>query len=375
LLGLTRTSLARALLLIVTLLIAVAPLRTAAPIARADEPKVSLEAKWLLLRLSDITQNQQVAVQLPDKASDDGRGQLTVRQFDPDYKGRDSDPPGPRLVIDKLWLANDIGTAQDIYREQAGAGFPEARTSVNNVGGVDARTFGDESAVSGGCGPCDDKIVHYRLVMRYINAVHVVYIYGEDQYVYADVVRHLGDLLDERIRSAPTGPVPDVVVQISPRQVALSISEMGQQIDIAGDQEGSDGPVQWYWVRFKRGAETVKSHIGPQDVWNKVWVAPDIETAHQIFDEQAQPGFNDGLKIEAFGADFPMDPLPGIGNENFGWSACNDNCMTAKFDHLHHRYVWRAGNVVAVIYSYGGNQDNSINQLSFWAQSMRNRIK
>src|SRR5262249_21023386 len=158
---------------------------------------VSLEAKWLLLRLTDITLASGVAVQLPDKTTEDGRGQLTVRQFDPDYKGRETDPPGPRLTIDKLWLANDIATAQDIYPEQSGAGFPEARTSVNNVGGVDARAFGDESNVSGGCGPCDEKIVHFRLVMRYLNSVHVLYVYGEDQYVYADVVRHLGDLLDE----------------------------------------------------------------------------------------------------------------------------------------------------------------------------------
>ena len=70
-----------------------------------------------------------------------------------------------------------------------------------------------------------------------------------------------------------------------------------------------------------------------------------------------------------------MEPLPGVGNENFGWSACNENCNTEFFEYLHHRYVWRSGNVVAVIYSWGGNQDNSINQISFWAQAMRNRIK
>ena len=70
-----------------------------------------------------------------------------------------------------------------------------------------------------------------------------------------------------------------------------------------------------------------------------------------------------------------MEGLPGIGNENFGWTACNDNCNTEKFDHLFQRYVWRAGNVVAVIFAWGPNQETSVNQISFWAQSMRNRIK
>jgi hypothetical protein len=359
-----------------TLIVGATPLLSAPLAARADEPKVSLEAKWLLLRLTDITEAQQVVVQLPDQISQDDRGQLTIRQFDADYRGRDSEPPGPRRTIDKLWLANDVATAQQIYREQTAAGFPEAPTGVQNIGGVDAQGFGDESTISGGCSPCDDKIVHFRLVLRYLNAVHVVYMYGEDQFVYADVIRHLGALLDERIHSAPTGPAPDVQVNVSPRQVALSISEMGKQIDVAGEQEGSDGPVQWYWARFKRDKRAVTSHIGPIDIWNKVWVAPDIETAQQIFQQQAKPGFNDGLQIEKVGTgQFPMEALPGVGNENFGWTACNDNCNTEFFEFLHHRYVWRSGNVVAVIYSWGGNQDNSVNQISFWAQSMRNRIK
>jgi hypothetical protein len=358
-------------------LVVATPLLSAPLTARADEPKVSLEAKWLLLRTTDITEAQGVVVQLADTTSQDGRGQLTIRQFDADYRGRESEPPGPRRTIDKLWLANDIATAQQIYREQATAGFPEAPTGVEGIGGVGAQTFGDESTISGGCAPCEEKIAHFRLVLRYLNAVHVVYLYGEDQYVYADIIRNLGAKLNERARTAPTGPAPDVQASVSPRQVALSISEMGLQIDITGEQEGSDGPVQWYWARFKRDKETIKSHIGPIDIWNKVWVAPDIETAHQIFGAQAQPGFNDGLNLEEKPGtgQFPMEALPGVGNENFGWTACNDNCNTEKFVHLHHRYAWRAGNVVAVIYSWGGNQDNSVNQISFWAQSMRNRIK
>ena len=326
--------------------------------------------------MPDISETQQVVVQLPDTTSQDDRGQLTIRQFDADYKGRESDPPGPRRAIDKLWLANDIATAQQIYREQAGAGFPEAPTAVQNIGGVDAQAFGDESTLSGGFGPCDGKIVHFRLVLRYLNAVHVVYMYGEDEYVYADVIRNLGVKLNERVRSAPTRPAPDVQANVSPRQVALSIIEMGKQIDTAGEKEGSDGPVQWYWARFKRDKGAIKSHIGPIDIWNKVWVAPDIETAQGIFGEQARPGFRDGLQVEKIGSgQFLMEPLPGVGNENFGWSACNENCNTEFFEYLHHRYVWRSGNVVAVIYSWGGNQDNSINQMGFSAQGMRNRIK
>ena len=115
--------------------------------------------------------------------------------------------------------------------------------------------------------------------------------YGEDEYVYADVIRNLGAKLNERVRWLRPGTAPDVQANVSPRQVALSIIEMGKQIDTAGEKEGSDGPVQWYWARFKRDKRAVTSHIGPLDIWNKVWVAPDIETAQRIFREQAQPGF------------------------------------------------------------------------------------
>src|SRR5438067_206970 len=97
-----------ALLGVLSLVAALTPLLVGGPTARADEPKISLEAKWLLLRPEDITLEHQAIVQLPDQTSQDARGLLTVRRFDPDYKGRDDAGPVPTLVLDKLWQANDI---------------------------------------------------------------------------------------------------------------------------------------------------------------------------------------------------------------------------------------------------------------------------
>jgi hypothetical protein len=234
--------------------------------------------------------------------------------------------------------------------------------------------YGDESGGIGGCGPCDSAVVHFRIVFRYLNAVELLYIYGSDQFAYRDVALHLASILDERIRAAPTGPRPDVMAEnISPQQIALSAAELGKEIDTVGQQEGSDERGPWYWSRYKRTREKETAHIGPLDIYSKVWVARDIESANQIFDEEARPGMPEAH--ETVGVNFPMEPLPGVGNQNFGWSACNENCMTTKFRYLHHRYVLRVGNVVMVLYTWGGNQDNSINQVGFYAQSMRDRIK
>ena len=90
----------------------------------------------------------------------------------------------------------------------------------------------------------------------------------------------------------------------------------------------------------------VTSHIGPIDIWNKVWVAPDIETAQQVFQEQAKPGFNDGLQIKKVGTGSSRWSIPSVGNENFGWSACNEKPDTEYFEFCT-TATSGAGNVVA----------------------------
>ena len=55
------------------------------------------------------------------------------------------------------------------------------------------------------CAPCESGVVHFRVVFRYLNAVHVLYVYGLDQFVYRDVVIKFDgkDLLQEAGHSIP----------------------------------------------------------------------------------------------------------------------------------------------------------------------------
>ena len=59
-----------------------------------------------------------------------------------------------------------------------------------------------------------------------------------------------------------------------------------------------------------------------------------------------------------------MDNVPNIGNDNYGWSGCNDTCGTENFRYLHQRYVFRIGNVVVVLYTWGLTRENSSSVLT-----------
>lgn len=349
-----------------------AALGFAVPPVQSQEARITLEAKWLLLRKEDVSPLQ---VQLPDQSTSDGRSQITVRRFDPNWAAYDGNPPVPTLTLNKLWLANDIATAQQIFNEQAQAGFAEAPSRVDSVGGIDIPPYGEQSSGIGGCYPCDSGVVHYRIVFRYLNAVHALYIYGSDQFAYQRVAMHFAGIIDERIKATPPGPPADVVWAGTPRQIALSAQELGQQILLGGEAEGSDGRARWYWSRFTRSKEFVDAAIGPLDIYSKVWVATDIDTARQIFGEEAKPSFFPEARETVGDGQFAMERLPGVGNDNFGWTACNENCGTKQFKFLHHRYVFRAGNVVAVLYTWGEYGNNTSEQVGFYGQSMRNRIK
>jgi hypothetical protein len=294
--------------------------------------------------------------------------------FEPNYQGLDGPPAMPLRIVDKLWLARDVDTARQIFREQAEAGFVEARSGVSNVGGISLPAYGDEVRGIGGCGPCDGDVVHYRIVYRHLNGVHAIYSYGEKDYAYQDVVVNFGRILDERIKAVPSGPLPDQVWQVSPRAVVLTAGEMAKEAYTAGEQGGSDDRGSWHWTRFKLPPEFERRHVGPLDIYSKVWVAPNLEVAKEIFAEQAKPGFPEAEQRVGVGQ-FAMENPPSVGNDNFGWSACNDDCMTAKTDKLHHRYLFRSGNAVGLIYIWGGDQDASVDQVGVYAQAMRGRLK
>src|SRR5205823_1702943 len=134
-------------------------------------------------------------------------------------------------------------------------------------------------------------------------------------------------------------------------------------------------------VRFTRPPARIKSHIGPLDIYNKVWVASDIDTARQIYNQEAQKGRFPEAATSSYGqtqevgdGQFAMQGAPGFGNENFGWSACNENCNSNHFLYLHHRYVVRFGNVVGIVYIWGGNQETTVDQVTVYARTLRDHL-
>jgi hypothetical protein len=204
-----------------------------------------------------------------------------------------------------------------------------------------------------------------------------VYVFGSDSYAHKGVAHELARIVDERIRAIPTAPVAaeDLVYSVSPRQIALGVGEVGKEVDTIVDREGADDRAQWYESRFTRPPARISSHIGPLDMYSKVWVARDVELAKQIYGEQAKPNYFPEARQELGDGQFPMENLPAFGNDNFGFTACNDNCGTRQFNFLHQRYVWRIGNVVAIIYIWGGTQESHVNQVSTYARSMLDRLK
>jgi hypothetical protein len=345
-----------------------------APAARAQEAMVTVEAKWLFLRMEDFKTDQMV--QLDDRVTDDGRAKLTERQFDPKWRGAEDHPPVPSLTLNRIWQATDTATARAIFQEQANAGFAEARTSVPNAGGLEVPGLGEEAAGITGCSS-DCSVIHTRIVFRYWNAVEVLYVYGPKDFAYREIAVGWSKILDERIRAlakadVAAAPKSDEVRAVFPKQLVITAAEVGSDANEVGSGEGSDARGSWAWVRAKRPIEASRQHLGPAEVYSKVWVAPDIETAQAIYAEQARPGLPEAE--QPFGADFPMDFTPDVGNDNFGWSGCNDNCNTEKFNRLHQRQTTRIGNVVAVIYIWGENQSTSINQLEFYFRAMKGRM-
>ena len=231
---------------------------------------------------------------------------------------------------------------------------------------------------------CDGRINHFRITFRYLNAVHVLYITGDLAYVYEDVALNLGRILDERVRAVPSfsGPPPDLIYAVNPRDVCISPQEAGQLIQTITNQDGSDDRGPYCEVRYIRELKELDSHIGPLDIYNKVWVTRDIETAHALYSEHAKDGFFPEAAASPFpgrtehvgDGQFEMKGTPGVGNENFGWTSCNDNCGTKNFRFLHQRYVTRIGNVVAIVYIFGSPNDSHAEQVSTYAESMRGRI-
>lgn len=89
---------------------------------------------------------------------------------------------GPLTIVQKVVLSPDIPTAQNAFKELSAQDWPEASGKRKSRFNPNVDPIGDEFFIIGSCDDCqgdgDDTNTHFRITVRYINAVYVVYTYG-----------------------------------------------------------------------------------------------------------------------------------------------------------------------------------------------------
>jgi hypothetical protein len=169
------------------------------------------------------------------------------------------------------------------------------------------------------------------------------------------------------------GPAASVSADgIEPRDLAVTDDEAGKQATRSIDQQGSDDRAAWVHLQWERNTEGPDALTGPWTVHSSVWVTQDFSTARAIFKEQADKNKSFPEAFFARGGTFPL-PLPGVGNESAGLSACFD-CNVKDEIFLHHRAVVRWGVVVHVLYLYGPDKVVPQDLLKWYLAQLQARI-
>jgi hypothetical protein len=168
-------------------------------------------------------------------------------------------------------------------------------------------------------------------------------------------------------------PARSVAAQgIDPRYLAVTDDEAGKQATRTINEEGSDNRAAWVRLQWERNPEGPDGLTGPWTVHSSVWVAQDFSTARAIFKEQADKNKSFPEAFFARGGTFPL-PLPGVGTESAGLSACFD-CNVKDEIFLHHRAVVRWGVVVHVLYLYGPDKVAPADLLRWYLSQLGPRI-
>jgi hypothetical protein len=163
-----------------------------------------------------------------------------------------------------------------------------------------------------------------------------------------------------------------VADSIDPRNLAVTDDEAGKQATRTLNEEGSDNRAAWVRLQWERNTEGPDALTGPWTVHSSVWVAQDFVTARAIFKEQADKNKSFPEAYFARGGTFAL-PLPGVGTESAGLSACLD-CNAKDEIFLHHRAVVRWGVVVHVLYLYGPDKVAPADLLRWYLSQLGARI-
>ena len=151
-----------------------------------------------------------------------------------------------------------------------------------------------------------------------------------------------GDDEEDEEKPAPRGPVTD------PHTVVLTLADAGKEATQFINEEGTDKYGKWARTRFERDRSNGASALGPNVMDSKVWVGKDVETAKTLFKEQAAiknfpertekvQGLIEKLSPTKYGEEFAY--VGGFLVDDKVWQ--------------HHRFAYRVGNIMAVVYLYG----------------------
>lgn len=164
--------------------------------------------------------------------------------------------------------------------------------------------------------------------------------------------------------SAPPPPEsPAATGPGSPRDVLFNLADAGKEATQYKNDEGTDAKGAWARVRYERRTDTGSADtFGPRVIDHQVFIAKDVETARQIFQENKDRNatFPEQDRNDARGGTFPWNNIENLVEQTVAISACND-CNAKDQVMLHHRIVQQRGRAVSVLYLYGrdkrGNEE------------------
>ena len=336
------------------------------------------------LAVTDEEAGKQATRSISEQGSDD-KASWVRRQWERNTENQDS-LTGPWTVHSSVWVARDFTTARAIYKEQAdkNKNFPEAFFARGGTFPLPLPGVGTQSSGLSACYDCnikDEIFLHHRAVVRWGIVVHVLYLYGPDLHVPADLLRwylsELGARIPESALNAPEvvgGPITNEaapppadanLVTAPPKEIALRVEEVGKRAELKRQKDGKDARGNWYEVRYERGGTGSRFYEGPVTIYSYVHVAKDEEGAKGVFQDQIKLNvkFPEASGV-GVGPPFELVGGGGVGDESEVKSACVKTCTGDGDIFVHRRLVARSYNVVSVVYTYGqlvdeGNTDQA----------------
>lgn len=332
-----------------------------------------------------------------DKDGSDDRSTWVQLRWERDREGPDFST-GPAIVETTVWVAKDLASARAIFQEQTARHkeFPEAFDSHEGPYELPISDIGDEVSGLSACVDCnakDDIFVHHRVAVRRGAVVQTIYLFGSDvtapqslaTWYATQAVSRVPELamqVPERVGAEPANAAAPASapaeasastesaggsasgsasppaasappVQARPKDLAVKIGEAGKRAEAKEQKDGADDAGSWYEVRYERGGTGSRFYEGPVTVFNRVFVAKDVETARKVFNEQASQNEKFPEATERVGDKFELKEANEVGQEGKGMSACDRSCNSNKEIYVHKRLVTRHENVVSVVYLWG----------------------